>query len=132
VSDDCEPQLRRKRRLNGDALSRLPFRAVSSSDDDDVDDDPVAQLSPALETTPATTTTTPWETWIHLVKGYIGPGCLSLPWAYSRFDNVGYSLNLLLVASERLDEGNLFPPEHCSLLFYNSAGSFPCFLFVCT
>jgi Transmembrane amino acid transporter protein len=92
MGDDCEPQLRRKRRLNGDALSRLPFRAVSSSDhdDDDVNDDgSVAQLSPPLDSTP---TTTPWETWIHLVKGYIGPGCLSLPWAYSRFDNVGYGV----------------------------------------
>jgi Transmembrane amino acid transporter protein len=87
MSDDCEPQLRRKRRLNGDALSRLPFRAVSSSDDDELDSD--SQLSPPLDSTPATT---PWETWIHLVKGYIGPGCLSLPWAYSRFDNVGYGI----------------------------------------
>ena len=28
--------------------------------------------------------TTPWQTYIHLVKGYVGPGCLSLPWAFSQ------------------------------------------------
>ena len=28
--------------------------------------------------------TTVWQTFVHLVKGYIGPGCLSLPWAMSQ------------------------------------------------
>jgi amino acid permease len=28
--------------------------------------------------------TTTWETFIHLLKGYVGPGCLSLPWAVSQ------------------------------------------------
>jgi amino acid permease len=39
-------------------------------DDDDDDDDP--------------SKTTAAQSFLHLVKGYVGPGCLSLPWAFSR------------------------------------------------
>eukprot|EP00980_Cylindrotheca_fusiformis_P002265 scaffold523_cov101-Cylindrotheca_fusiformis.AAC.3 len=28
--------------------------------------------------------TTAWQAFIHLLKGYVGPGCLSLPWAISQ------------------------------------------------
>lgn len=33
--------------------------------------------------------TTVWETFVHLVKGYIGAGCLSLPWAVSQLGMAG-------------------------------------------
>jgi len=40
--------------------------------------------------TTASSTTTPettaWDAWIQLTKAYIGPGCLSLPWAISQLD----------------------------------------------
>jgi len=35
-------------------------------------------------TTTITSTTTPWQAFLHLLKGYVGPGCLSLPWALSQ------------------------------------------------
>ena len=33
--------------------------------------------------------TTAWETFIHLLKGYMGAGCLSLPWAFSQLGMTG-------------------------------------------
>jgi proton-coupled amino acid transporter len=33
--------------------------------------------------------TTARQSWIHLLKGYVGPGCLSLPWAVSQLGLVG-------------------------------------------
>jgi amino acid permease len=39
--------------------------------------------------------TTVGQTWIHLVKGYVGPGCLSLPWAISQ---LGIPLGCLSLA----------------------------------
>jgi proton-coupled amino acid transporter len=40
-------------------------------------------------------TTSLWQTYIHLVKGYIGVGCLSLPWALSQ---LGIPLGCLSLA----------------------------------
>jgi hypothetical protein len=39
--------------------------------------------------------TTWWQTYIHLLKGYIGPGCLSLPWAVSQ---LGIPLGCVAIA----------------------------------
>lgn len=38
--------------------------------------------------------TTAWQAFIHLLKGYVGPGCLSLPWAISQ---LGVPLGVIVV-----------------------------------
>jgi len=45
--------------------------------------------------------TTPRQAFTHLLKGYVGPGCLSLPWAVSQFGNGnrGISLGCLVIAA---------------------------------
>ena len=40
--------------------------------------------------------TTSWQAFIHLLKGYVGPGCLSLPWAVSQ---LGLPLGVTVVFS---------------------------------
>jgi proton-coupled amino acid transporter len=37
---------------------------------------------------------TSWQAFIHLLKGYVGPGCLSLPWAISQ---LGVPLGVIVV-----------------------------------
>jgi hypothetical protein len=38
------------------------------------------------------------STFIHLLKGYVGPGCLSLPWAVSQMGYLGGTLAIALVS----------------------------------
>ena len=40
--------------------------------------------------------TTSWQAFIHLLKGYVGPGCLSLPWAVSQ---LGLPLGVFVIFS---------------------------------
>lgn len=47
------------------------------------------------ETTSNKTTTTAWQSFVHLLKGYVGPGCLSLPWAMSQ---LGLPLGCFVIA----------------------------------
>ena len=81
--------------LNNSSASFLPHRTGSTSDivqtlehavesalgddmdDDDMDDDNDSRDQNNHETTVA-------QTFVHLLKGYIGPGMLSLPWAVSQ------------------------------------------------
>jgi proton-coupled amino acid transporter len=76
--------------------SEAPFVALtsSSSDGDEAADrpEPDGPAQHTHATNPHQTNhqtdhqhqTTVWQTFVHLVKGYIGPGCLSLPWAMSQ------------------------------------------------
>lgn len=50
----------------------------------------------AIETT--STKTTPIQCFVHIVKGYIGPGCLSLPWAFSQLGIPGGCLACVAMA----------------------------------
>ena len=45
-----------------------------------------------------TPTTTAWDAWIQLTKAYIGPGCLSLPWAMSQLGLPFGTLTIVIVA----------------------------------
>lgn len=51
--------------------------------------------SPDWEFAPKNTVS---QTYIHLLKGYIGPGCLSLPWAVSQIGHVGGSIAIAAVS----------------------------------
>ena len=42
--------------------------------------------------------TTESQTFIHLLKGYIGPGCLSLPWAVSQVGFVGGTIAIAIMS----------------------------------
>ncbi|CAB9508103.1 Proton-coupled amino acid transporter 2 [Seminavis robusta] len=42
--------------------------------------------------------TTAWDAWIQLTKAYIGPGCLSLPWAMSQLGLPVGTLTIFIVA----------------------------------
>lgn len=42
--------------------------------------------------------TTASQTFIHLLKGYIGPGCLSLPWAVSQVGFVGGTIAIAIMS----------------------------------
>ena len=44
------------------------------------------------------TKTTSAQTFIHLLKGYVGPGCLSLPWAVSQMGYLGGTVVIALVS----------------------------------
>ena len=61
--------------------SSSTIRTMNSYDDDD---DDYASQSSFLQQHHGHDQTTVWQTFVHLVKGYIGPGCLSLPWAMSQ------------------------------------------------
>ena len=42
--------------------------------------------------------TTTLQTYVHLVKGYVGPGCLSLPWAFSKLGILGGIFSCILIS----------------------------------
>ena len=73
-------------------VNRMPsshsFTALESTIQGDADDSD--SLSSGLDDHK----TTEWQTFVHLVKGYIGPGCLSLPWAVSQ---LGLTLGCLFI-----------------------------------
>jgi len=43
--------------------------------------------------------TTAWQTYIHLLKGFVGVGCLSLPWAISILGFVGGFLAIFILSA---------------------------------
>lgn len=43
-------------------------------------------------------TTSASQTYIHLLKGYLGPGCLSLPWAVSQIGYLGGSIAICIMS----------------------------------
>lgn len=45
-----------------------------------------------------TPTTSAWDAWMQLTKAYIGPGCLSLPWAISQLGLPFGTLTIIIVA----------------------------------
>jgi len=42
--------------------------------------------------------TSEWQCFIHLLKGYIGPGCLSLPWAFSQLGLWGGCIGCVILS----------------------------------
>ena len=71
--------------LVGGQERQTPHDDHSNDDDDDIDDDLAASSSKTTST----------QTFIHLLKGYVGPGCLSLPWAISQ---MGFLFGTLVIA----------------------------------
>lgn len=71
--------------LVGGQERQTPHDDHSNDDDDDINDDLAASSSKTTST----------QTFIHLLKGYVGPGCLSLPWAISQ---MGFLFGTLVIA----------------------------------
>lgn len=74
----------------------VPLNGGSPHDGDEHDDDDDdAGGNDFMDASPKTSSA---STFIHLLKGYVGPGCLSLPWAVSQMGYVGGTFAIFVVS----------------------------------
>jgi proton-coupled amino acid transporter len=79
-----------------DGLSGYNYNSILKSS---LPDDVVSEPSTTNSTSDSDEhKTTVWETILHLLKGYIGTGCLSLPWAVSQLGLQGGFIAIFVVA----------------------------------
>jgi amino acid permease len=81
--------------LNYSCTVPLHANGEHGSHDGDEDDDDAAGAEFVVSSSPKTSSA---STFIHLLKGYVGPGCLSLPWAVSQMGYLGGTLAIALVS----------------------------------